>query len=80
MDRELEAAQEVLSGVGMLTVDLDLLVRAGAWVEDPHLGSLDSIHLCAALELGEALTEFVTYDKALARAAREAGLRVVQPG
>ncbi|NGN69305.1 type II toxin-antitoxin system VapC family toxin [Streptomyces sp. A7024] len=79
LDDELAAGEEILAGVGMLVVDLDLLVRAGQWADDPHLGSLDSIHLAAALQLGPALSDFVTYDKALARAAAEAGLSVVRP-
>lgn len=47
--------------------------------DDPHLGSLDAIHLVCALELGPELRSFVTYDKTLARAATDKGLPLAQP-
>lgn len=43
------------------------------------LRSLDAIQLAAALTMGGD-PDFVTYDDRLAAAAREHGLRVVQPG
>ncbi|MCF4121937.1 type II toxin-antitoxin system VapC family toxin [Antribacter sp. KLBMP9083] len=45
----------------------------------PELRSLDAIHLASALELGDALDAFVTYDKRLAEAATMLGLPVVAP-
>jgi len=45
----------------------------------PGLRSLDAIHLASALELGDALDAFVTYDKRLAEAATMLGLPVVAP-
>ncbi|MFD7260623.1 hypothetical protein [Streptomyces sp. NPDC059874] len=41
--------------------------------------SLDAIHLATALGIGTRLTSFVTYDKRLADAARDAGLSVDAP-
>ena len=41
--------------------------------------ALDAIHIATALELGAALTHFVSYDKRLAAAAEENGLTVVAP-
>jgi predicted nucleic acid-binding protein len=46
---------------------------------DPHLGSLDAIHLMTALEL-PSISAFVTYDERQAKAARTAGLNVRSPG
>lgn len=43
------------------------------------LRALDAIHLATALELGESLGAFVTYDDRLAEAARAVGLPVVRP-
>jgi uncharacterized protein len=42
--------------------------------------SLDALHLATAQYLGQALTEFVSYDKRLVTAARILGLPIVQPG
>jgi predicted nucleic acid-binding protein len=47
--------------------------------DDPHVGSLDAIHLACAQEIGTALDRFVTYDKTLARASAAAGLPLEQP-
>jgi len=48
----------------------------------PHrnLRTLDALHLATAQLLGPAMTEFITYDKRLAKAAEEAGLPLVMPG
>ena len=50
-----------------------------AEIGNPALRSLDAVHLATALAMGGE-PEFVTYDDRLADAAREQGLRVVQPG
>jgi predicted nucleic acid-binding protein len=44
------------------------------------LRTLDAIHVATALAIGDSSLEFVTYDNRMADAARECGLRVVQPG
>jgi predicted nucleic acid-binding protein len=44
------------------------------------LRSLDALHLATARMLGPALSQFITYDKRLAKAALDAGLPVVTPG
>jgi predicted nucleic acid-binding protein len=54
------------------------LRRAGRHFE-PNLGSLDAIHLIAALEL-RPVEVFVTYDERQAAAARKAGLPIISPG
>jgi predicted nucleic acid-binding protein len=48
----------------------------------PHrnLRTLDALHMATAQMLGPAVTEFITYDKRLAKAAEEAGLPLVMPG
>jgi predicted nucleic acid-binding protein len=50
------------------------------YADDPHLGSLDAIHLVCALEIGPELASFITYDRTLARAATRADLPLEQPG
>ncbi len=78
-ERELTNAHTVL-------VDFDLLPLSRA-VQDlacdiggQALRSLDALHLASAVLFGEELTEFVAYDRRLARAARDAGLTVAAPG
>lgn len=44
------------------------------------LRTLDALHVATAQMLGPAVTEFITYDKRLAKAATEAGLPLTMPG
>lgn len=55
-------------------------VRPAAALPGRHLRSLDALHLATAQMLGAALTQFITYDRRLAKAARDADLPVVTPG
>lgn len=67
----------------LVRIDMDPVVRAtAAAFQDPHLRSLDAIHLATALLLAadNALVAFVTYDKRLLAAAAEQGLPVASPG
>jgi predicted nucleic acid-binding protein len=65
---------------GFFLLDLSRDVRDRA-VElgSSVLRSIDAIHVASALTI-EADIDFVTYDTRQAAAARDAGLRVVQPG
>lgn len=65
-------------GFYLLELSSDIRKSAGG-LGSPALRSFDAIHLASALTLGGDL-DFITYDDRLAAAAREAGLRVVQPG
>jgi predicted nucleic acid-binding protein len=61
-------------------VELDQRVADRAASAGPMLlRALDAIHLATALELGDILGAFVTYDDRLAAAARAVGLPVVRP-
>lgn len=65
-------------------VEIDNAVRAiaGAYT-DPHLRSLDAIHLATAdhlLASGKHLSAFVTYDKHLADRASDLGVVIAAPG
>ena len=66
-----------MSGVFLYAVDDQVLTRARI-VGDPHLRSLDAIHLATALIIG--VDVMVTYDDRLAEASRAAGLDVLAPG
>ena len=65
----------------MAVIGLDRsLASAAAAMGPPALRSLDAIHLASAMELGPELEAFLTYDRRLAVAARDLGLRVESPG
>ncbi|HEU0249722.1 MAG TPA: type II toxin-antitoxin system VapC family toxin [Solirubrobacteraceae bacterium] len=48
-------------------------------LQPAELRSLDAIHLATALQLGDLLAGFYTYDTRLGEAATHAGLRVLAP-
>lgn len=79
LNERLAAAAALLDRVDHIVVDTDTFLRAGMFADDPHLGSLDAIHLVCALEIGPQLTSFITYDRTLATAAQQRGLSVLQP-
>ena len=56
----------------------DELLDTAAEIDGP-LRSLDSIHVASALELGDTLRAFVTYDAQMRRAAEALGLPVAAP-
>lgn len=65
---------------GMTLIELDVRVsRIAATLSPATLRSSDAAHLATALQMGEDLEAFVTYDRRLAEAARAAGLTVVAP-
>ncbi len=70
-------ARRLLDRLDLIVLDDELLDLAGELVEP--LRSLDAIHVAAALELGEELEAFVTYDRQMTRAAEALGLTVVAP-
>jgi predicted nucleic acid-binding protein len=70
-------ARRLLDRLDLIVLDDELLDLAVELVEP--LRSLDAIHVAAALELGEELDAFVTYDRQMTRAAEALGLPVVAP-
>lgn len=70
---------DAMRGIYLLNLDPD--VRHEALRLKPHqLRALDAIHIATALSVSDRELEFVTYDERQADAARQAGLKVVQPG
>ncbi len=68
----------VLDSLVVIEVDARVADRT-AGLGPPALRTLDAIHLASAIELGQELDAFVTYDGRLAEAARAVGLPVVSP-
>lgn len=60
-------------------LDREVFAAAAVYGDGPHVGSLDAIHLVCAREVGNTLTDFITYDRTLARVAAAAGLPLEQP-
>jgi len=71
-------SSDAMRGFFLLGLDPAVCAVAGT-LQSPTLRSLDAIHLATALAINDDL-DFITYDDRLAAAAREHGLRVVQPG
>jgi len=72
-------AKQVLDTLTLLQLTPSLFERAGR-LEPADLRSLDALHLVAALDLGDELQGFVTYDQRLGDAAQSAGITVLSPG
>jgi uncharacterized protein len=75
---ELGYVERLWERLDLIPVSTRLLSDAAA-IEQPFLRTLDAIHLAAAASVGSSLSALVTYDKRLAAAAQEAGLRTVSP-
>lgn len=73
----LQRAGELFEALGLLALERDVLLAAGA-LDEPALRSLDAIHLVAAIALSP-LDGFVSYDERQSAAARLAGLRTFAP-
>jgi hypothetical protein len=73
------ATDDAMFGFYLLALDEDVR-RTASRIGDGTLSSLDAIHVATALAVGDRDLEFVTYDDRQAKAARAAGLTVVQPG
>lgn len=71
-------ARRVLDAITLTQVTTAVFEQAGR-IEPDTLGSLDAIHLAAALDLGDDLHGLVTYDRVLAGAASASGIAVIAP-
>jgi predicted nucleic acid-binding protein len=76
----LERSDILLSDVALVPLD-DRALTDAETIAPQSVGTLDAIHLATAVRLAEAdeLDALMTFDKQLAKAAREHGLEVVTP-
>ena len=72
------AVRSVLDAITLLKLSSATFETAGR-LEPAGMRSLDALHLASALELGDDLDGFLTYDDRLAEAARAQGMTVVAP-
>jgi predicted nucleic acid-binding protein len=70
---------QAVTGFYLIALEEEIRLKA-AQLGSPLLRSLDAIHLATALAIGDNALEFITYDDRQAEAARDVGLKVVQPG
>ena len=77
--KALKAAQGVLKNLNILTIDSATLTQAERLPERTNIRGLDAIHLAAAGKLGLRISVILTYDKQMAKAARELGFEVMAP-
>lgn len=77
-DRTRQQADKLLAKIAKLPADT--VIDYAADLDGQHLRALDALHLATGLMLGPAVTEFITYDKRLAKAATDAGLPLTMPG
>jgi predicted nucleic acid-binding protein len=73
-----EVTETLLDRVAKLPVNAVLDIAAD--LDGPTLRSSDALHVATARMLGPAVTQFITYDKRLAKAATYAGLPLTMPG
>lgn len=72
------AAAQVVETMTVLTLATSTF-EAAARLDPVELRSLDALHIAVALELGDELDGFVTYDDRQADAVRAYGIEVVAP-
>ncbi len=69
----------LLTRIGQINVTR-AIIEATRHFPDPHLRSLDALHLATALLLRESLEAIVTYDKRLASGVESQSLPLAMPG
>jgi predicted nucleic acid-binding protein len=77
-EKDVSLVDEFLKSLSLLRLSDSVISLAQ--IVAPGLRSLDAIHLATALQLRPLDLAFVTYDKPLAKAAKEAGLPCISPG
>lgn len=75
----LTRAADVMARLGLVQSDLGVVTAASA-LRPVTLGTVGAIHVASALLLADSLDAFLTYDPAIASAARGASLPVETPG
>ncbi len=75
----LKPATKVLDNFQFIEPDQTLFAIAESFRMMPYLRSLDAVHLATAINCKPVVSEFITYDKDLARAAELMGFNVAAP-
>jgi len=75
----MEPGLQVLNNFQFVESDESVFAIAESFRMMPYLRSLDALHLASALTIKPLVSEFITYDKQLARAAELMGFEVAAP-
>lgn len=76
---DVSAAKAFLAQADLIELRAEDFILAET-LTPPQLRSLDALHLASAIRLSQLDIGFVTYDRQLGAAARDAGLKVLTPG
>ena len=76
----MERALLVLSKIRIIKIKYSVLVQAERLPSHVSVRGMDAIHLASANTLGRLGQTIVTYDKNIAKAARDLGFQVQSPG
>ena len=76
----MERALLVLSKIRIVKIKSAVLVQAERLPSHVSVRGMDAIHLASANTLGRLGQTIVTYDKSMAKAARDLGFKVQSPG
>lgn len=76
----MERALLVLSKIRIIKIKSAVLVQAERLPSQVSVRGMDAIHLASANTLGRLGQTIVTYDKNMAKAARDLGFKVQSPG
>ena len=76
----MERALLVLSKIRIIKIKSSVLVQAERLPSHVSVRGMDAIHLASANTLGRLGQTIVTYDKNMAKAARDLGFQVQSPG
>jgi predicted nucleic acid-binding protein len=75
---KLEDAQAIIRYLFMMRLSTGVYHRAGT-LAPTEMRTLDTLHLAAAMELGDDLEGIVTYDVRMARGVESLGIEVIGP-
>ena len=77
--KALQAAEGVLKNINILPIDSATLTQAERLPERINIRGFDAIHMAAAGKFGLKINLILTYDKQMAKAARDLGFEVLAP-
>ena len=77
--KALKVAEQVLKNINFVKIDSQTLVQAERLPERINIRALDAIHIAVASKMGLRINTVLTYDKLMAKAAKELGFAVLAP-
>jgi predicted nucleic acid-binding protein len=75
--RGLSDAEELVDSLTLLNLDTAIVAEAAAI--EPHVKSLDALHLASALRAGTEFVQIVTHDENMSRVAKALGFDTFDP-